>query len=368
MAIDEPDVPRLWLYPEAGSHCPGCGHVLAWEFDRATASGHLACPRGCSLAPRSPEPTDAPPMAARGSVPGPHTQATPPVGAATTSPGAHGRVHVTGPARDAPAAHPPSTGVGAQQTHTSADPRDGESRDEWYGCGPPAQVRSPTNSWLYVPLLHAALGALTDGALAQWRADPRAAPWWEEARRALAASAPVPVAALTEALIAAAVHNHEALPETALAEAATLPPSTLIHLGWVVRHLAGEDGYITAAGQAVCLETFGGAGFATTLDRRSDIFRHARRLTVTYGAIEPPPLGNAAGQKAEEAASNEPHAQTGPAPQHAEDGTVADLPSGEAAVGVVAPTHGSLPPDRAEACDVQVADAPPAIPAVGDLA
>ena len=172
--------------------------------------------------------------------------------------------------------------------HTSADPRDGESRGEWYGCGPPAQVRSPTNSWLYVPLLHAALGALTDGALAQWRADPRAAPWWEEARRALAASAPVPVAALTEALIAAAVHNHEALPQTALAEAATLPPSTLIHLGWVVRHLVGEDGYITAAGQAVCLETFGGAGFATALDRRSDIFRHARRLTVTYGAIEPP--------------------------------------------------------------------------------
>ncbi|CAE7379290.1 unnamed protein product, partial [Symbiodinium pilosum] len=160
----------------------------------------------------------------------------------------------------------------------------------WYGRGPPAEVRSPTNSWLYVPLLHAALGALTDGALAQWRADPRAAPWWEEARRALAASAPVPVAALTEALIAAAIHNHEALPETALAEAATLPSSTLIHLGWVVRHLVGEDGYITAAGQAVCLETFGGAGLATTLDRRSDIFRYARRLTVTYGAIEPPPL------------------------------------------------------------------------------
>ena len=116
------------------------------------------------------------------------------------------------------------------------------------------------------------------------------------------------------------------------------------------------------------METFGGAGFATTLDRRSDIFRHARRLTVTYGAIEPPPLGNAARKEAEEAASNEPHAQAGPALQQAEDGTVADPPSCEAAIGVVAPTHGSLPPDRADACDAQAADAPPAIPADGDSA
>ena len=44
VSIDDLPIPA-----EAGSHCPGCGDVLAWEFDRATASGHLACPRGCSL-------------------------------------------------------------------------------------------------------------------------------------------------------------------------------------------------------------------------------------------------------------------------------------------------------------------------------
>ena len=35
---------------------------------------------------------------------------------------------------------------------------------------------------------------------------------------------------------------------------------------------------------------------------------------------------------------------------------------------MVAPTHGSLPPDRADVCYAQVADAPPAIPADGDSA
>ena len=69
VCIDDFPIPA-----EAGSHCRGCGDVLAWEFDRATASGHLACPCGCSppaSAPPSPEPTDAPPLAARGSAPGP---------------------------------------------------------------------------------------------------------------------------------------------------------------------------------------------------------------------------------------------------------------------------------------------------------
>ena len=79
-------------------------------------------------------------------------------------------------------------------------------------------VASPTNSWLYVPLLHAALGVLSARALELWRAQPRASPWWEEARRALAASHPIPVAVLTDALIASASHRGEALPARFLAD------------------------------------------------------------------------------------------------------------------------------------------------------
>ena len=47
-----------------------------------------------------------------------------------------------------------------------------------------------TNSWLYVPLLHAAAGEMPPDVLQRWRADQRTA-WWEDARRTLAASHPV---------------------------------------------------------------------------------------------------------------------------------------------------------------------------------
>ena len=44
----------------------------------------------------------------------------------------------------------------------------------WHHQGPPHQpVRATANSWLYVPLLHAATGTLLDGALQAWRRSPR---------------------------------------------------------------------------------------------------------------------------------------------------------------------------------------------------
>ena len=110
-----------------------------------------------------------------------------------------------------------------------SEAREPPFRGAWYDRGPPERgVRSPTNSWLYVPLLLGALGMLTDRALALWRTEARASPQWEEARRVLAVSAPVPVATLTEALMAAASHRNEDLPQAALEEAATLPSSTLV--------------------------------------------------------------------------------------------------------------------------------------------
>ena len=149
-----------------------------------------------------------------------------------------------------------------------------QCRGAWYDQGPPERdVQSPTNSWLYVPLLRGALGALLDRAIAMWRAEARAAPHWEEACRALAVSVPVPVAALTKALIAAASHRNEGLHQLALAEAAAFPPSTLVHLGWVVQQIARPDGCISAAGQNVCLTLYGGSELASRLDRLSDEFR-----------------------------------------------------------------------------------------------
>ena len=44
-------------------------------------------------------------------------------------------------------------------------------------------------------------------------------------------------------------------------------------LPWAVRHLAGPDGYLEAAGQEVCLQLYGGLALATRLNAASDSFR-----------------------------------------------------------------------------------------------
>ena len=107
-----------------------------------------------------------------------------------------------------------------------SEAREPPFRGAWYDRGPPERgVQSPTNSWLYVPLLLGARGTLTDRALALWCAEARAALQWEEARRMLAVSAPVPVAALTEAVMAAASHRNEDLAQAALEEAACSLPA-----------------------------------------------------------------------------------------------------------------------------------------------
>ena len=80
-----------------------------------------------------------------------------------------------------------------------------------------------------------------------------------------------PAVTLVDACIAAASHAGEPLPQGLLAEAALMPSSAQIHLGWVVRRLARADGYITS--QEVCLQLFGRPTFALKLNRLSDGFR-----------------------------------------------------------------------------------------------
>ena len=64
----------------------------------------------------------------------------------------------------------------------------------------------------------------------------------------------------------------EPLPQGLLTQAALMPSSAQVHLGWVVRRLAWADGYITASSQEVCLELFGRPTFALEFDRLSDGF------------------------------------------------------------------------------------------------
>ena len=111
---------------DAGQPCGRCGRALRWECDRATRQGQLSCMPGCAgsacpVAPQAPRGTPAAP-------------------------------------NQAAACLPASRGA------------------FWLSRGPPTgHVQEATNSWLYVPLLHAAAADLSSHAVEAWRADPRAA-------------------------------------------------------------------------------------------------------------------------------------------------------------------------------------------------
>ena len=141
---------------------------------------------------------------------------------------------------------------------------------------PAGEVWESTNSWLYVPLLHAAAGDLLSPAAEAWR-DPRTHGWWEEARRLLVASDPVSprllAAAIRRAAEATPAYNHH-IPDILerLGEAG-LPATALVHVGWAVRQLREPDGYVLAPVQEALLEFYGGLRVASALDRHSDRFR-----------------------------------------------------------------------------------------------
>ncbi|CAE7192860.1 unnamed protein product [Symbiodinium natans] len=139
--------------------------------------------------------------------------------------------------------------------------------------------RESTNSWLYVPLLQAAAADLAVAALAEWRADPRAADWWEEARHLLMVSEPVGphtlLAALARAVEAAPAHEHHLPDLISRIQDVGLPSSARVHVGWAVRQLREPDGYLLAPVQEALLECYGGMHLASALDRHSDRFRPA---------------------------------------------------------------------------------------------
>ena len=176
----------LFIPAEAGSPCDRCGSILQWEYAFSSGTEAFGCPQRCARP--APSAAAPPPQPLAGT---PDPDEPPPNPRQPEPPNLH-------PARSHHA------DMRFPEAHLEL-----QSRRTWYDQGPPEHdVQPPTNSWLYVPLLHGALGALSDWAIAMWRAEARAAPHWEEARRAVAVSVPVPVAALTEALIAAASHRN----------------------------------------------------------------------------------------------------------------------------------------------------------------
>ncbi|CAE7037427.1 unnamed protein product, partial [Symbiodinium natans] len=92
---------------------------------------------------------------------------------------------------------------------------------EWSGCGPPCTRDLPArNSWLYVPLLHAASATLAPAASGQWVAHPVCGVRWQALVHTLARAEPVPAAQLVALCRAVAVLDDDA--EAAVVEAEAL--------------------------------------------------------------------------------------------------------------------------------------------------
>ena len=203
-------------------------------------------------------------------------------------------------------------------------------------CPPPGEVSDTTNSWLYVPLLHAAAADLAPAALEAWRTDPRSSDWWERTRQLLAASAPVTpqflVAALARAAEAAPTHAHHMPDLVERINNASLPTGACVHVGWAVRQLREPDGYLLTPVQEALLECFGGHQLASAVDRHSDRFQPFAALPAPppaagHAAVQPStPKGRGRGHRTTSNPQHPPH----PAPAEPPPPTVSDPPPGRA--------------------------------------
>lgn len=165
----------------------------------------------------------------------------------------------------------------------------------WRARGPPhGPVASDANSWLYVPLLHASTGGLDAAALDAWRRHPLCQPWWEEARSSLQAAGGVPLPALANALELSPLHGASAALHALLDASAHLPAGAHLHLGWVVRLLSDEEGYLTAPVQEACLQLYGGLPLAAQLDASSNQFRRIAPPVLHPPLPTPPPTAGRA--------------------------------------------------------------------------
>lgn len=156
----------------------------------------------------------------------------------------------------------------------------------WAHRRPPSElVTTDRNSWLYVPLLHAAAGNLAAPALVAWQASAPAAGWWDQARQVLHDAGPIPSQALLDLFGSSGAHP---LADRLRLALRPLPQGTQLHLGWVLRLFSTADGYIPPACEEACLQLYGGYRLASDLDTMSNRFRAAPAAIPSAPTPAPP--------------------------------------------------------------------------------
>ena len=150
----------------------------------------------------------------------------------------------------------------------------------WHETRPPTTDPGERCCWLYVPLLHAAAGFLSDSAYAAWSGEPEIGERWLAMVVALRSAPPSPQQALANAIHTVAELEARHAEEQAVADLLALPPHPL-PLPTAVALCQSQDGYLTAATQAALLEVFGGSVVAAAALALAEDVRaiHGRRAT-----------------------------------------------------------------------------------------
>ncbi|CAE7877636.1 unnamed protein product [Symbiodinium microadriaticum] len=199
-------------------------------------------------------------------------------------PAARGDAPPTMPDHTTPGYSPASDGSLPPHSDVRAAGSASRARCVWHSRGPPEQPEARyRNSWLYVPLLHAAAGTLSGEATSAWNRHPHCGERWSRLVRALASAGPIHVDQLVALLHALAEVEGEGVEDAdALSNALRRDGTPNLPLGRAVACLTDCDGYIVALAQAALLEAYGSHTVAIEAATLADAFRaHTVERPVT---------------------------------------------------------------------------------------
>ena len=161
----------------------------------------------------------------------------------------------------------------AHSTPTRAQPP-AHGQPQFTSLPPAQQAPGPTNSWFFVPLLHAGAWRLHPDAEHQWASHAFVATEWQHLVQQLREAPPIPWQQLHHTLAtlqhiaaqtATPLPPAEAQLTTRLERAgSSLPSGALIHYTWAYDLCLQPSGYIPATAQETFLQTFLGERLAAT--------------------------------------------------------------------------------------------------------
>ena len=190
--------------------------------------------------------------------------------------------------------------------------------------GPPTQVTARTNSFMYCPLIIDAAGLLLEADHLAWSSR---VPWWAETVATMRHAPRPPLRDFTNSYrlsVALARNNLEFVgaddleaSERLARLSSRLGEEHEARLPELVRHLVDSRGHLPALAQELTLQTFAGAGLASSLEQAAELFRSAgtwggawlRGMPPNFHQVRPPqmmhnpPRTSPNGQQQQEAAA-----------------------------------------------------------------